>query len=88
MERTWKTKKWYLRIFTAVFGICVVDAFFAYKFECQNAQEETQDFNYFLGRLAHQLIFNVYLDQGMAMRDNQEQDEDDEMVSHASYGHR
>jgi hypothetical protein len=88
MERNWITKKWYHRIFTTVFGICVVDAFFAYKFECQNAAEEAEDFNYFLGRLAHQLIFNVYLDQGMAMRDNQEQNEDDEMVSHASYGHR
>ena len=82
MERNWVTKKWYHRIFTTVFGICVVDAFFAYKYECQMSAEEAQGFTDFLCRLAHQLIFNILLDQAMVVRRHGEIDEDIEKVSY------
>ena len=84
MERNWVTKKWYHRIFTTVFGICVVDAFFAYKHEREMSAEEAKDFTHFLGRLARQLIFNIFLNQGMLVRRREDMKEDIEEVSNWS----
>ena len=81
MERNWVTKKWYHRIFTTIFGICVVDAFFAYKYERQMSAEEAKDFTHILGRLARQLIFNNFLNQGIVMRRHEDMEEDIEEVS-------
>ena len=84
MERNWVTKKWYHRIFTTIFGICVVDAFFAYKYERQMSAEVAEDFTHFLGRLARQLIFNIFLNQGMLVRRREDMEEDIEEVSNWS----
>ena len=64
-----------------LFGICVVDAFLAYKYECQMSAVEAKNFTDFLGRLVHQLIFNIFLDQGMVVRRQEDMDEDIEEVS-------
>ena len=56
--RTWPTKRWYIRLFASVFGICVVDAFFAFRYE---NEERDMDFTTFWGKLALQLIDNDFL---------------------------
>ena len=81
MERNWVTRKWYHRIFTTILGICIVDAFYAYKLEMKQARKDPQDFTYFLGRLAHQLVFNQFLGAGMNLRDHDDDMEHKEEVS-------
>ena len=81
MERNWVTRKWYHRIFTTILGICIVDAFYAYKLEMKQAGKDPRDFTYFVGRLAHQLVFNQFLGEGMNLRNLDDDLENDEEVS-------
>ena len=81
MERNWTTRKWYHRIFTTILGICIVDAFYAYKLEMKQAREDPHDFTFFIGRLAHQLVFNQFLAEGMKRRDMEDDIEDEKEVS-------
>ena len=81
MERNWTTRKWYHRIFTTILGICIVDAFYAYKLEMKQAREDPRDFTFFIGRLAHQLVFNQFLTEGMQLRDMEDDIEDEKEVS-------
>ena len=81
MERNWVTRKWYHRIFTTILGICIVDAFYAYKLEMKRAGKDPKDFTYFVGRLAHQLVFNQFLGTGMNLRDHDDDMEHEEEVS-------
>ena len=71
MEREWYTHCWWHRVFGTVFGMIVVDAYLAYKYETERsyqAPESQADFNTFIDKLAHQLIFNLYLDSGTRVR--------------------
>ena len=81
MERNWVTRKWYHRIFTTILGICIVDAFYAYKLEMKQARKDPQDFTYFVGRLAYQLVFNPFWGEGMNLRDHDDDLENEEEVS-------
>ena len=69
LEREWCTHKWWHRIFTTVFGMCVVDSFMAYTFEVQSTYGTPDDFLTFMGKLAYELINNVLLGQGIVLRD-------------------
>ena len=73
--------KWYHRIFTTVLGICIVDAFYAYKLEMKQARKDPRDFTYFVGRLARQLVFNQFLEAGMNLRAHDDDLENEEEVS-------
>ena len=64
MEKSWKTHKWYHRIFTTVFGMCVVDAFYAWKYECHKKMEFTE----FTSTLAHELVHNLFLNNQVDLR--------------------
>lgn len=67
-EREWYTHCWWHRLFATVFGMCIVDAYLAYKFEAERNGDPTDDFKGFIGKLAYQLIHNHYLDQPMELR--------------------
>ena len=43
--------------------------------------EVAEDFTDFFGRLAHQFIFNIFLNQGIVMRRHEDMEEDIEEVS-------
>ena len=64
MEKSWRTHKWYHRIFTTVFGMCVVDAFYAHKYECHGNMQFTE----FTSTLAHELVHNYFLDNQVDLR--------------------
>ena len=81
MERNWVTRKWYHRIFTTILGICIVDAFYAYKLEMKQARKDPQDFTYFVGRLARQLVFNQFLEADMKLKDMEDDIGDEKEVS-------
>ena len=38
-EREWYTHCWWHRLFATVFGMCIVDAYLAYKFEAERNGE-------------------------------------------------
>ena len=66
LERKWTADKWYQRVFRTIFGICVVDAYFAHKHDMANTNHDACEFSYFIGRLANQLIFNSLFNDGRA----------------------
>ena len=80
MERNWVTRKRYHRIFTTILGICIVDAFYAYKLEMKQAGKDPRDFTYFVGRLARQLVFNQFLGEGTNLRNSDDDFEHEEEV--------
>ena len=58
-----------------------MDAFYAHKLEMKQAKKDPKDFTYFVGRLAHQLVFNQFLVEGMKLRDMEDDIEDEKEVS-------
>jgi hypothetical protein len=58
MERHWITRNWTHRIFTTIFGICIVDAFLAHRFEKNINNDAPMDFTAFCGQLSRELIEN------------------------------
>ena len=75
-EREWYTHCWWHRMFATIFGMCVVDAYMAYKFEAEKNGDATDDFKGFIGKLAYQLIHNQYLDQPMELRSTSDEHDD------------
>ena len=68
LEETWNTHTWQHRIFATVFGIICTDAFLAYRYDHKHA-ESISDYTTFMGRLAHQLIFNSFITStGVSLR--------------------
>ena len=63
-------------MFATIFGMCVVDAYMAYKFEAEKDGDATDDFKGFIGKLAYQLIHNQYLDQPMELRSTSNEHDD------------
>ena len=70
-ERNWKTKKFRLRFFMTLLGVCITNSSLMYDLEYmrsqstgfsnsnnENDQEEKLDFTNFLNKLAYQMIFN------------------------------
>jgi len=68
MEREWKTHKWWHRIFATVFRMTTVDAYLAYRYDCNQRHEAHQEFLEFVDQLAFQLIHNVFLPAPVATR--------------------
>ena len=55
LERHWITHYWWHRMFSTIFGMCIVDAYLCFKFEAIQRQElpsKIDDFSAFLGKLA------------------------------------
>ena len=77
LERSWVTRKWYHRLFTTIFGICVVDAYYAFKFE---HPDDDMNFTDFWGTLTLQLINNDFLGEAMQMRINNEEEEEQQVT--------
>ena len=49
--------KWFHRLFATIFGICVVDAFYAHRHELSTTKHAL-NFTNFIGSLARQFIFS------------------------------
>ena len=67
MEKFWKTKCWWHRIFATVgIGMCMVDAYLAFKMEWHMYENDdegsVEDFVTFAGHVAHDLIFNEFFE--------------------------
>lgn len=83
-EREWYTHSWYVRIFSTVLGVCVVDAYLLYKYDMKDAVDEPVSFKEFIGALAYELIFNTFLEHRLSRnagngRDEGESGSDDEV---------
>lgn len=69
MERTWLTKKWWIRLFTTILGVIFVNSYFAYRLLYKRSNHDStegiESFDEFLGHLAYELIFNDYLNEGV-----------------------
>jgi len=64
MERTWLTKKWWIRLFTTLLGVIFVNSYFAYRPAYKQLHHDSTDgmetLDEFLGHLAYSLIFNDF----------------------------
>ena len=71
MEREWYTHSWWHRIVGTIFGMCIVDSYMTYKYEMSNGGKEREiiDFNKYIMQLSHQLIFNIFLEDSITLRD-------------------
>lgn len=77
LERSWVTRKWYHRLFSTIFGVCVVDAYYAFKFEHPH---DDMTFTDFWGTLTLQLINNDFLEVAMQRRNNDEEEEEEQVA--------
>ena len=84
LERSWLTVRWWIRIFTTLLGVIVVNCYFAFRCEQRRRQlfrgEESIDFINFIGKLAYELIFNPFVPQNVAdniRRRHEDNDDDD-----------
>ena len=60
LEHEWYTHKWWYHIYATVFGMCIVDAYLACKFEVEKAYGSPDHFRDFVGKLADDLINNAF----------------------------
>lgn len=65
MEKSWKTKKWPVRVFTSILGIIFTDCFFGYRYYFSKrpvvADMKHLDFKHYLDLLAFRLINNPWM---------------------------
>ena len=47
-------------MYATVFGMCIVDAYLAYKFEVEKAYGSPDHFRDCIGKLAYELIKNIF----------------------------
>jgi len=66
METNWNTKKYHIRVFATLLGIIFTSAFLAFKTE--KGPNFSMDYRTFLGKLAHSLIFNTFLNNEHQLR--------------------
>jgi hypothetical protein len=66
-ERQWHTKQWWHRIFMTVLGVVVTNVFLVYRFMYKKRNHGSttgmDDFSTTCGKLAFQLIHNMYLER-------------------------
>jgi len=65
LETTWKTTKWWHRVFTTIYGMTITDAFLASRYEhSKNIASSVPhiDFTGFLDRLCNLMINNMFLE--------------------------
>jgi len=77
LEISWITRKWHHRLFATVLGICVVDAFFAFRYE---HPDNSINFTEFWGKLTLSLINNHYLGARVNTRNNGIDSDDEEVT--------
>ena len=73
LEVHWKTLTWWHRMFRTILGMIVTNAYKAYCFEMNRidiTQSSPEDFNTFIGKLTHQLIYNDYFISVATTRDS------------------
>ena len=80
LEEVWKTLTWWHRIVATILGIIFTDCYLAYRNNELKYQRDVLEFDEFLGRLAHQLIFNPFYDE-----ERQPAAENDEVFSYSIY---
>jgi len=72
IERQWNTNKWPLRLFQTVLGMIITNAYllmrYEYRIHRHGFDQDQIEFPEFLGKLARQLIFNVYLEDRVKLR--------------------
>jgi hypothetical protein len=75
IEEYWKTTTWWHRILATLLGMIFTDAYLAYSMDYKAAHSGNVSmlkkmlcFEDFLGRLAHQMIFNTYLSQARSQQ--------------------
>jgi len=66
METNWNTKKYHIRVFATLLGVIFTNAFLAFKTE--KGPNFSMDYRTFLGKLAHSLIFNTFLNNDHQLR--------------------
>ena len=79
MERSWHTHSWWHRLFSTLFGMTVVDAFLGYRYESLEAHGSPMELTEFIGKLAHQLIFNDFLQDDPNLRHREGVPDDEEV---------
>ncbi len=63
LHRVWKTKHWWHRLFSTIFGIIVVDSYYHYKYQCEYksvCDNKIKTFAEFVDNLSYNLIFNKF----------------------------
>jgi len=66
LHNVWKTKTWWHRLFSTIFGMLVVDSFYYYLYQCKYksvADNKILNFPAFLDNIAYNLIFNKFKQQ-------------------------
>jgi hypothetical protein len=66
LEVSWKTTKWWHRVFCTLFGMTITDAFLASRYDYTNnirASAPHIDFTTFLDKLCHLMINNLFLER-------------------------
>ena len=79
MERAQHTHSWWHRLFATLFGMTVVDAFLGYRYESLEAHGSPMELTEFIEKLAHQLIFNDFLQDGPNLRHREGVSDDEEV---------
>jgi hypothetical protein len=83
LERHWLTKTWWVRLFTTLYGVIIVNCFFLARLEYRSnplntGREQPPDFIDFAGKLAYALIFNPLIPRNIhAGRHRRSRDEDE-----------
>ena len=68
LEKSWNTHKWHHRCYATVVGMCVVDAFYAFKRDVNQGQCDDVDFKTFVRYLSQELVDNWHLDTPTTLR--------------------
>ena len=87
IEKYWLTKTWWHRLFATVgIGMCMVDAYLAYRMEFINMhpheEDNVEEFLSFAGKVVHSLIFNMYYKTPAATLRQFEDEQDKEATHH------
>ena len=85
LEISWQTKIWWHRIFATLFGMCITDAYFAFKLEYTQTHygsiEGLINFSDFLDVLAYKLIHNDFISKERKKRKRQQIGEVEEVIA-------
>jgi hypothetical protein len=83
IEEYYKTHSWYKRMAASLEGMCLVNAYLAYKFDTELRRGDPEDYFTFCHRVAFQLVHNPYLPSG---RQRNRSGNDDDFVGVAGVG--
>lgn len=78
LEDTWRTKKWYHRMFATVFGMIITDAYLMYKYEKGGPEAGELSLREFTSKLAEELVMNKWNEKRARHPQDDSTDEDDD----------